>query len=68
MKILFRKFINQIILVMKKGIDAILLLLGMASINIGVFLLNVPAGFISLGICFVLLAFIVAKKVYSIRG
>lgn len=62
MRILFRKFINHIILVLKKGIDAILLLLGMASINIGVFLVNIPAGFISIGICFILLALIVAKK------
>ncbi|SEJ60184.1 hypothetical protein SAMN05660742_111119 [Propionispira arboris] len=62
MKILLRKFIDHIVLILKKCIDAILLLLGMAFINIGVFLVNIPAGFISIGICFVLLAFIVAKK------
>jgi len=54
----------------KKGIlklfaswlDVAFLILGMASITGGVFLIFRPAGFIILGLCLVALAFFVAKK------
>lgn len=56
---------------MKKGLilkrifawlDVFLLLPGMASIAIGVFLIYQPAGFIVLGGCLIALAFFVANK------
>lgn len=43
-------------------LDVFLLLPGMAFIVVGVFLIYRPAGYIVLGLCFIALAFFIAKK------
>jgi len=54
--------INKQIKVLASWLDVIFLIMGMAFIAGGVFLIFRPAGFIILGLCFVALAFFVAKK------
>lgn len=53
------KVLGQILL---KGIDDILLLAGITLLSIGVFKIFIPAGYITLGICFIAFAFFIAKK------
>lgn len=48
-------------------LDAIFMLPGMVFIVIGVFLIYIPAGFIVLGVCLIVLAFFIAAK-YSRGG
>ncbi|SKC62406.1 hypothetical protein [Maledivibacter halophilus] len=45
-----------------KLIDDIFLILGMALLSIGVFKIFIPAGYITLGICFIAFAFFIAEK------
>jgi hypothetical protein len=46
----------------KNWIDVMLLILGMAFLILGVFLIYIPAGFITLGLCFAAMALLIAKK------
>ncbi len=43
-------------------LDVILLIVGMALISAGAFLIYIPAGFVIAGLCFLALAFFVGKK------
>ena len=43
-------------------LDAVMLVSGMVFIDLGVFLIYPPAGFITLGGCLVIMAILVAKK------
>lgn len=45
-----------------KCIDDILLVAGIILLSKGVFLIYIPAGYITLGICFIAFAFFIAKK------
>ena len=42
--------------------DDALLLIGVSSLSYGVFQIYIPAGHITLGICFIAIAYIVAKR------
>jgi 4-amino-4-deoxy-L-arabinose transferase-like glycosyltransferase len=46
----------------KNWIDGIFLSMGMIFLILGVFLIYIPAGFISMGLCFAAMAFLIAKK------
>jgi hypothetical protein len=46
----------------KNWIDVILLSTGMVFLILGVFLIYIPAGFITIGLYFVAMAFLIAKK------
>ncbi|MBB6218192.1 hypothetical protein HNQ80_004332 [Anaerosolibacter carboniphilus] len=43
-------------------VDDMSLILGFTSVSVGVFKIYVPAGFIVLGICFMALAYFIAKR------
>jgi hypothetical protein len=64
-----RKIKNKITILqcLAAWLDVLLLLLGMAFIVTGAFLIFQPVGYIVLGLCFIALAFFIAKK-QAIRG
>ncbi|MCM3455434.1 hypothetical protein M3685_16030 [Heyndrickxia oleronia] len=45
-----------------KYIDDLLLTIGLVLLSIGVFQIYLPAGYITLGICFIAIAYFYAKK------
>lgn len=47
---------------LKKIIDDVFLVVGMGFLSTGVFLIHIPSGFITLGICFIAFAFLIAKR------
>lgn len=53
---------NLLTKVLIRASDAIFLILGYVCLAIGVFLIYIPAGWITVGLCFLALAFFVAKK------
>jgi hypothetical protein len=55
---LFEKVKNFI----KKYIDDFLVIVGVSSLALGVFLIYIPAGYIVLGLCLIALAFLIARK------
>jgi len=56
------KILKNIRKIWSRCIDDILLALGMFFLVNGIFLIYIPAAYIALGICFMFLAFITAKK------
>jgi hypothetical protein len=48
--------------ILKDWLDAICLIAGMVFIDLGGFLFSVPIGFLVLGLCFVIMAVLIAKK------
>ena len=54
----FKSFINKF----SKIADDILLIIGIILLSEGVFKIYNPAGYITLGICFIAFAFFIAKK------
>lgn len=45
-----------------KVLDVMFLMVGMSLLFFGVYLIYIPAGYITAGLCFMALAFLVAKK------
>lgn len=56
------KTLKKVIEVMLKLIDDILLIVGITLLSIGVFEIFIPAGYITLGICFITFAFYIARN------
>lgn len=61
MKARLKKIIEELL----NWLDLVFLIPGMFFIAFGIFKIYVPAGYISLGICFIAFAFFIAKK-YSV--
>jgi uncharacterized membrane protein YiaA len=59
---LLEKVLKKISKIILKCIDDILLIIGIVLLAIGVFNIYIPAGYITLGICFIAFAFFIAKK------
>jgi len=59
---LFKKYFKNIIKTLSKLADDILLIIGIILLSVGVFKIYNPAGYITLGICFIAFAFFIAKK------
>jgi predicted tellurium resistance membrane protein TerC len=59
---LLKKFLKSISKTLLVCIDDILLIIGIILLTIGTFKIFIPAGYITLGICFIAFAFFVAKK------
>lgn len=64
-----KKFINKAlraagktVKILMRFMDDIFLAAGIGLLAYGIFLIYVPAGYITLGICFLALAFFIAKK------
>jgi uncharacterized membrane protein SirB2 len=59
---LLKKLLKNTSKILLKCVDDILLIIGIVLLAIGVFKIYVPAGYITLGICFIAFAFFIAKK------
>ena len=62
---MFKKVLKKskdIISILLKCIDDILFIIGIILLAMGVFQIYIPAGYITLGICFIAFAFFIAKK------
>lgn len=57
-----RKALKDIGNITLKLIDDIVLIIGIILLSIGVFKIFIPAGYITLGVCFIAFAFFIAKK------
>lgn len=54
--------LKKILVFFLKLSDDILFAIGMVLLSIGVFKIFIPAGYITLGICFIIFAFLIAVK------
>jgi len=59
---LFKKWLKNIVSLLIKTATDILLIIGLILLSLGVFKIFIPAGYIVLGICFIVFAFFIAKK------
>ncbi|OOM81783.1 hypothetical protein CLPUN_09670 [Clostridium puniceum] len=59
---MLKKVLKNIRKILSKCIDDIFLIIGIALLARGVFKIFIPAGYITLGICFIAFAFFIAKK------
>jgi predicted tellurium resistance membrane protein TerC len=59
---LFKKVLKNISNILVNCGTDILLIIGIVLLTIGVFKIFIPAGYITLGICFITFAFFIAKK------
>lgn len=59
---MLKKLLKNTSKILLKCVDDILLIIGIVLLAIGVFKIYVPAGYITLGICFIAFAFFIAKK------